>query len=335
MKKITTAFLFALLTLSLVGTAFAAAPSKIKSFDLLVDYSMSMGWNYKNTGTDRIVLAQELLEKINARIPGENYTAGLHTFAPMTTAVDFGSYNRGNMQNAIDELSGNFVRDASKLSQGSGLDFFAHNYSDLSRPGAIVSFTDGDYGAGRNSINEAQIFYQTQPNMCLHFVSFANTEKEQALIDAMAALNPCSVSVKAEDLLASDAAIDSFVEQVWGAGGGHSRVVMSANDVHFAFDSNVIHESQKRVANVVLRDLADDSDLKVRIDGYTCNIGPADYNQDLSVRRANAVKNYLVDNGISASRIVTKGHGPENPVADNNTRDGRAQNRRVEFTFFK
>lgn len=334
MKRITTAFLFALLTLSLVGTAFAAAPSKINSFDLLVDYSMSMGWKYKDTGTNRIVLAQELLEKINARIPGENYTAGLHTFAPMTTASEFGPYSRSGMQSAIGHLSTNFVRDASKLSQGSGLDFFAQNYADLPRPGAIVSFTDGDYGAGRNSLNEAKIFYQTQPNMCLHFVSFANTEREQALIDEMAALNPCSVNVKAEDLLASDAAIDRFVEQVWGSG-GYGRVVMSANDVHFAFDSDVIHESQKRVANVVLRDLADDSDLKVRIDGYTCSIGPEDYNVGLSQRRANAVKNYLVDNGISSSRIVTKGHGEADPVADNNTRDGRAQNRRVEFTFFK
>ena len=334
MKKITTAFLFALLTLSLVGTAFAAAPSKIKSFDLLVDYSMSMGWKYKNTGTNRIVLAQELLEKINSRIPGESYTAGLHTFAPMTTVNEFGPYSRSGMQGAIGQLTSNFVRDASKLSQGSGLDFFAQNYADLPRPGAIVSFTDGDYGAGRNSLNEAKIFYQTQPNMCLHFVSFANTEREQALIDEMAALNPCSVSVKAEDLLASDAAIDRFVEDVWGVG-SYQRVVMSANDVHFAFDSDVIHESQKRVANVVLRDLADDSDLKVRIDGYTCNIGPADYNVGLSERRANAVKRYLVDNGISSSRIVTKGHGESDPVADNNTRDGRAQNRRVEFTFFK
>lgn len=334
MKRITIAFLFALLSLSLVGNAFAAAPSKIKSFDILVDYSMSMGWKYQKTGKNRIDLAQELLEKINARIPGQNYTAGLHTFAVMGTAVEFGPYNRNTMQNAIGQLSSNFVRDASRLSQGSGLDYFASQYADLPRPGAIVSFTDGDYGAGRNSVNEAQIFYQTQPNMCLHFVSFANTEKEQALIDDMAALNPCTVSVKAEDLLASDAAIDRFVEDVWGRG-SYQRVVMSANDVHFAFDSDVIHESQKRVANVVLRDLADDANLKVRIDGYTCNIGAADYNADLSLRRANAVKNYLVDNGISASRILTKGHGMDDPVADNANRDGRSQNRRVEFTFFK
>ncbi len=65
------------------------------------------------------------------------------------------------------------------------------------------------------------------------------------------------------------------------------------------------------------------------IDGYTDATGRAAYNQGLSERRAQAVVDYLTSNGISTHRLVAKGYGEENPVADNNTPEGRAHNRRV------
>ncbi|MBN2866379.1 MAG: OmpA family protein, partial [Thiotrichales bacterium] len=70
---------------------------------------------------------------------------------------------------------------------------------------------------------------------------------------------------------------------------------------------------------------------KVVVTGYTDDRGAATYNQQLSEKRAKAVKAYLTSNGINANRITTKGMGESNPVADNNTADGRAQNRRVEL----
>ena len=66
------------------------------------------------------------------------------------------------------------------------------------------------------------------------------------------------------------------------------------------------------------------------INGYTDNTGTAAYNLMLSEKRANAVKDYLVKNGVEASRLSAKGYGEENPVESNRTRAGRAKNRRVE-----
>ena len=72
--------------------------------------------------------------------------------------------------------------------------------------------------------------------------------------------------------------------------------------------------------------------IKVRIEGHTDNVGSDGYNQKLSERRAASVKDYLVNNfGIDPSRIETVGLGEANPIADNNTDEGRAQNRRIEF----
>ncbi len=69
----------------------------------------------------------------------------------------------------------------------------------------------------------------------------------------------------------------------------------------------------------------------IKIIGHTDSTGAASYNQVLSQRRANAVKNYLLDQGISPTVMSTLGMGEERPVASNATREGRAQNRRVEI----
>lgn len=73
------------------------------------------------------------------------------------------------------------------------------------------------------------------------------------------------------------------------------------------------------------------STKRLTITGHTDNTGNAQYNQALSERRALTVKDYLVMQGIDAGRITTKGLGIHQPVADNNTSEGRAQNRRVEL----
>ena len=70
-------------------------------------------------------------------------------------------------------------------------------------------------------------------------------------------------------------------------------------------------------------------DAKIEIEGHTDSMGSETYNQALSERRANTVKTYLVSLGIAAGRITTRGFGETQPVADNATAAGRAENRRV------
>ncbi|MFN2309099.1 MAG: OmpA family protein [Gammaproteobacteria bacterium] len=70
----------------------------------------------------------------------------------------------------------------------------------------------------------------------------------------------------------------------------------------------------------------------VEIVGHTDSTGAEDYNQQLSMRRANTVKNYLLDKGVNPSIMTTSGMGESQPVASNATAEGRAQNRRVEIT---
>ena len=101
----------------------------------------------------------------------------------------------------------------------------------------------------------------------------------------------------------------------------------------FDFDSDVLKEEGK----AAIRELADSIKAKggsvVDIDviGHTDSIGPEEYNEQLSLRRATSVKNFLVESGVDAGIIDVSGKGETMPIADNSTREGRAQNRRVEI----
>lgn len=107
--------------------------------------------------------------------------------------------------------------------------------------------------------------------------------------------------------------------------------VTYAADAFFGFDKAVILPAGK----VTLDDLiakVKDINLEVIVAvGHTDATGPASYNQALSVKRAGAVKAYLVSKGIDANRIYSEGKGETSPVADNSTRSGRSKNRRVEI----
>jgi outer membrane protein OmpA-like peptidoglycan-associated protein len=89
-------------------------------------------------------------------------------------------------------------------------------------------------------------------------------------------------------------------------------------------------------AQVKLNQVADalgkqDVDSKIIVEGHTDSQGAASYNQDLSQRRAEAVRDYLVSHGIAADRVTAQGFGPTRPSADNDSPEGRANNRRVEI----
>ena len=107
------------------------------------------------------------------------------------------------------------------------------------------------------------------------------------------------------------------------------RIVLRG--VNFGFDSAEIDGASAGVLDVAAEQLGSCPSVGVSVDGYTDSIGTDAYNQGLSERRANAVMGHLVDRGVSASRLTATGYGEGNPVASNDTAEGRALNRRVEL----
>ncbi len=101
--------------------------------------------------------------------------------------------------------------------------------------------------------------------------------------------------------------------------------------VNFDFDKATIRGDARVILDEAIRILQDEGEVAIVAEGHTDATGPEAYNQTLSVRRANAVRDYLVEGGVPASRISVEGFGETKPVATNSTKDGRAQNRRVEL----
>lgn len=107
------------------------------------------------------------------------------------------------------------------------------------------------------------------------------------------------------------------------------RELLVLHGAHFAFDKSSLTPIAKDTLRSVVALLNAHPEANVEIQGYTDSVGTARYNQALSVRRAEAVKDYLVAQGISAGRITVRGFGESQPVGDNRTSEGRAANRRV------
>lgn len=112
---------------------------------------------------------------------------------------------------------------------------------------------------------------------------------------------------------------------------GCPAVLMTLTGVNFAYDSSRIDASSVRILDEAVTELNQASTVRIRIVGHTDSRGSEEYNQSLSVRRANAVRDYFVSKGISATRLSTSGEGESRPTASNNTDEGRLQNRRVEL----
>jgi outer membrane protein OmpA-like peptidoglycan-associated protein len=119
---------------------------------------------------------------------------------------------------------------------------------------------------------------------------------------------------------------------------GEPRVVRNeveiAGDAFFAFDSTAIDgETRRGLDEVLARLTGRDRVSRVRVVGHTCDIGAASYNQTLSERRATAVKEFLVAQGIDAGEIETSGRGESAPKYPNDSDADRARNRRVDLSF--
>ncbi len=109
-----------------------------------------------------------------------------------------------------------------------------------------------------------------------------------------------------------------------------SEKVSYSADAFFDFDKSVLKpEGKAKLEDLVSKLQGTDIEVIVAT-GHTDWTGTDAYNMKLSMRRANAVKAFLVSKGIPESRVFTEGKGERQPVADNKTRDGRAKNRRVE-----
>ena len=109
------------------------------------------------------------------------------------------------------------------------------------------------------------------------------------------------------------------------------HLTLNENAVRFATNKSTLTAQAKTNLDKLVPVFNSYADTNIEIFGYTDNTGAADYNLSLSDKRADAVRVYLISKGLSANRFKTIGKGIADPIASNDTPEGRTQGRRVEF----
>jgi len=173
-------------------------------------------------------------------------------------------------------------------------------------------------------------------NLCLYTVKVGDATEADPVIADMTGLVGCGNSMNADDLASPDA-MAAYVTEVLlkpvpqEKPIQYEKISLSATTL-FDFDKAVLKE-QGKVELHKLDEYIKSKGIKVvdiNVIGRTDSMGSEEYNQGLSERRAVAVKDYMVSEGIKGSIIDVSGEGESNPVADNSTEEGRALNRRVD-----
>ena len=130
-----------------------------------------------------------------------------------------------------------------------------------------------------------------------------------------------------EQVLPEDAAVEVVEEE----GQAPALRITFDSGILFATNSSTVSSASKSALRNFALNLEKNPDTDLKIVGHTDNTGKVDYNQTLSEKRAESVYSYLVEQGVSGRRMVFEGKGIHQPVADNNSVEGRSKNRRVEI----
>jgi OOP family OmpA-OmpF porin len=300
----------------------------------MLDTSSSMGDEYKDTGKSRLELVMDQLEKRNAYIPELGYKFGFYVYTPWKPILEMQTYNREAVANALKavprETSG-----PTRLSRG--LDKLKPILKTLSGKTVVFVFSDGNYTGERRPRDVARALARDHQGVCFYVISTASEAKNKSIAANVASINECSRVIPFDNFLNhpeyTSGALFAVKASAVVVTRTESRIVgLELDPLHFAFDSTELNSETRSEVDEVGEFMGKNPGSYVVINGYTDNTGPEEYNLHLSRRRAESVGAYLTDSHeIDPSRIVLYWYGPLNPVASNDTKAGRAENRRLEM----
>jgi type IX secretion system PorP/SprF family membrane protein len=127
---------------------------------------------------------------------------------------------------------------------------------------------------------------------------------------------------------------DSVITQANAGNLKHEPLILEKATLHFNFEfnSSTLDKETTDYLDELAQALTDNPELKIKLVGHTDNVGSEKFNQRLSINRAQALKNYLVEKGVDSERVTADGKGMKEPLNNNETDEDRAKNRRVELT---
>ncbi len=341
---------------------------KANNVQIIVDKSGSMGEMYK--GMLKLDCAKDLASAFGHTVPNANITGALRDFgrkqsmSPIMTQLLWGpaAFSAAEVDGGLNKI-GYSVGDSPL---NIALDAAGKDFSAAQGNIAVVVFTDANkevmnYDAVKKSVMNLKSQYGDR--ICIYPVLIGNDKEGAKFLGQVAEDSGCGFMAMGDDISSSqgmadfvanvllmkappkvvevvcvDVDGDTICDDVDKCPGTPKGAKVNQfgcwvlGDVLFDFDKSNIKPEYFGFLDEAARVFEMNPGLKVEVQGNTDNIGTAKYNMGLSLRRANAVLNYLVNKGVDRSRLMARGFGFSRPVATNDTAEGRAFNRRVELT---
>jgi OOP family OmpA-OmpF porin len=299
----------------------------------LLDTSSSMNDKYRDTGKSRLELVVSELTKRNAYTPELGYKFGFYVYTPWASIYEVETFNRKGVADALAALP---KEGSGPTRLTRGLEKLEPILASLTGPTAVFVFSDGSYTGKRRPITIASRIVANH-DVCFYVISTAREKQEAGIIERVAGLNECSRVIPLSNFLAraeysTGALFEVRANAILVTRTETRTVGLEIDPLHFAFDSAELDATARAELDEAGVFLKSNPAAYVVIEGYSDNTGPTEYNLQLSRRRVESAGNYLVESyGIEDERFVLYWHGPKNPVASNDTREGRAKNRRIEM----
>ena len=306
----------------------------VDNFLVLYDTSSSMADKYAETTMTELEAAGKVLTQANNTLPNLDWNAGLFVFTPgkgpvagsFKTALPMGPYSKESFANAVAGLP--TTPEGPTLLQ-SGLTEADNIIGGLKGKTALFVFTDGTYSEDKRYELKPLALTKTlvrKYDTCIIVVSSATGATEKQLIKDIGGLNECSMVIPFDQMLDHPGYTTGILYKVID-----EIIEVAAEDgVFFDFNKSDIKPEYNAKLDALGKMMVDDTKSRLVLAGYTDGVGSEGYNLELSKKRSEAVRDYLLANfKIDKDRISLNWYGKADPIASNQTPEGRAANRRV------
>jgi OOP family OmpA-OmpF porin len=310
------------------------------NFIIMYDSSSSMDENYGDSGMTEIAAELDILSQKNRTLPNLNWQGGIYSHTPglgslksFATYLPMQPYDKEKFAAAIDALPAK--PSGPTLLQG-GLQGLGDVLDGLNGRTVVFLFTDGKSTVQKGLPAAVEIANQlsSKHDVCFAVISSATGAAEKKLLNAVAASKTCSTVIPFGQLLHRPEWMTNVLFKV-------VRVVVDdvdvmdrvtgfqVNDVLFDFDMSEIKPDYAGELDQLAAFMQKTPKAQIILAGFTDSTGDVVYNMALSERRANSVRDYLVEHGLDSNRIALSWFGESDPVAGNDSKEGQSKNRRV------
>jgi OOP family OmpA-OmpF porin len=263
----------------------------------------------------------------------ENWSAPVNLGAPINTA--------GNDSYFTIDAKGEFAYMASSLNSYGARDIVKVKLAEEEKPNPVVLVYGHVYNTKTKAPLSAQLKYETLPNNTSAGNALSNPGTGEYKI-ILPYGSEYSFRASADNFLSVSENLDltkvgeyQEIQKDLYLTPIEKGVSIVLNNIFFDLGKTTLKPASFAELNRLLKIFVENPKLEVEISGHTDNVGKDPANLKLSDGRANAVKDYLVAQGVDPTKIIAKGYGKNKAIADNKTEAGRAKNRRVEFSILK